>query len=241
MDGSGGRGMTGLQVGCAHGGADVVFWLPVLVSKPQRSTVSPMLYHATAMPDPDWWQALWPDPAAVIAKLGVQSTWYVIDLCCGDGLFTVPLAKIARKVVAIELDAVLLRQAQARVTQAGLTNCEFAEADADSIQAMAGPKTADMVLIANTFHGVPDKVELARTVAAVLRPGGRFMVINWHRRPREETTVLGQPRGPKTEMRVEPADVAAVVELSGFKAVGVIELPPYHYAAIFEKSTEAAA
>jgi ubiquinone/menaquinone biosynthesis C-methylase UbiE len=193
------------------------------------------------MPDPDWWKALWPHPAEVITKLGVQPTWYVIDLCCGDGLFTLPLAKIARQVMAIDIDPVMLRKAQARLAQAGLMNCNFVEADAGSIQEIAQPQSADLVLIANTFHGVPDKVSLVRTVAAVLRPRGRFVVINWHHRPREETTVLGQPRGPKTEMRMEPADVVGAVQPVGLTLAGVIELPPYHYAAMFERPTEAAA
>ena len=95
----------------------------------------------------------------------------------------------------------------------------------------------DLVLIANTFHGVPDKERLARAVAAVLKPGGRLSVINWHRRAREETVVLGQARGPKTEMRMEPGDVVAVIEPAGLKLARVADLPPYHYNAIFEKPT----
>jgi hypothetical protein len=35
-----------------------------------------------------------------------------------------------------------------------------------------------------------------------------------------------------------PADVAATVEPTGLKLAGVIELPPYHYGAIFEKPAE---
>jgi len=31
------------------------------------------------------------------------------------------------------------------------------------------------------------------------------------------------------------ADVAATVEPAGFKSVGVVELPPYHYSAGFQK------
>ena len=95
-------------------------------------------------------------------------------------------------------------------------------------------RPVDFVLMANTFHGVPDKARFARGVAAILKPGGRFAVINWHHRPREETTVLGKPRGPKTEMRMKPSDVAAEVETANLKLVDVIELPPYHYGAIFE-------
>ena len=56
-----------------------------------------------------------------------------------------------------------------------------------------------------------------------------------HRRPRDETIVLGQPRGPKTEMQMTPADAVTTVEPAGLKLAGVIELPPYHYAAIFAK------
>jgi hypothetical protein len=52
----------------------------------------------------------------------------------------------------------------------------------------------------------------------------------------EETLVLGQPRGPQTGMT--PADVAAAVEPAGFILACVVELPPYHYGAIFQKPTE---
>ncbi len=99
-------------------------------------------------------------------------------------------------------------------------------------------RPVDFVLIANTFDGVPDKLRLAGSVATVLKAGGRFAVINWHRRPREETTVLGKPRGPRTDMRMEPRDVVAAVEPAGLKLSEVIELPPYHYAAIFMKSRD---
>jgi hypothetical protein len=73
-------------------------------------------------------------------------------------------------------------------------------------------------------------------VAAILKPGGRFAIINWHRLPREETTVLGQPRGPKTEMRMTPSELAAAVEPAGLKLTRVIELHPYHYASLFDKA-----
>jgi hypothetical protein len=33
------------------------------------------------MPDPDWWQALWPEPEKVLFALGVRSSVDVVDLC----------------------------------------------------------------------------------------------------------------------------------------------------------------
>ena len=58
--------------------------------------------QGTEMPNAGWWEALWPDPAGVLGKVGIKSGMLVVDLCSGDGWFTLQIAKIARRVVAIE-------------------------------------------------------------------------------------------------------------------------------------------
>lgn len=82
------------------------------------------------MPDSDWWQALWPNPRDVILALGVEAHRDTVDLCCGDGLFTAPLAAVSRWVFAIDIDERMLEQAKKQVAGAGATNCEFLRADA---------------------------------------------------------------------------------------------------------------
>ena len=47
--------------------------------------------------------------------------------------------------------------------------------------------------------------------------------------------VLGQPRGPKTEMRMSPEEVKRVLEPADLRHTRTVELPPYHYGAIFER------
>ena len=183
------------------------------------------------MPDPDWWQSLWPDPKQVLAAVGIRADMEVVDLCCGDGLHGTPCAYVPSR----RRDRPRPGHAEGHTEQgcgSRATNCELIEGDAYAVAELVG-RPVDYVLIANTFHGVPDKPRLARGVAAILKPGGRFAVITWHRRPREQTTVLGQPRGPRTNMRMEAADVAATVGPSGLTLIDVIELPPYHYGAIF--------
>ena len=186
------------------------------------------------MPPAGWWEALWPDPAGVLASVGIQPGMDVIDLCSGDGWFTLPIAKLARHVAAIDIDAELLEVARHRLQEAGVTNCDFVAGDAYDLPKL-WPRPVDFIFMANAFHGVPDRDRLARSVAAVLRPGGKFAVVNWHPRPREETTILGEPRGPGTELRIGPEAVRLGVEPSGLRLADVVETPPYHYSAVFEK------
>lgn len=193
-------------------------------------------FTGTGMPDRDWWSALWPDPEGVLRKLGVAPGMTVVDLCCGDGYFTAPLAKLVEgRVYAVDLDPAMLERARAEVARAGATVRKWIRADARDLAGLF-PDNVDVVLLANTFHGVPDKTGLARGVAAVLEAGGTFAVVNWHPLPREKTVVLGQPRGPATELRMAPKQVRAVVEPAGFDLERVVELPPYHYGALFRRA-----
>jgi SAM-dependent methyltransferase len=189
---------------------------------------------ATGMPDRDWWSALWPDPEGVLRKLGVSSGMSVVDLCCGDGYFTAPLSRLVApgRVYALDLAPGMLDRAGEEVARHGANNCEFVLADAREL-AEHVPEPVDLVLLANTFHGVPEQTGLARRVFEVLKPGGRFTIVNWHPIPREETSVLGERRGPATEMRMSPEKTGAVVEPAGFELERVVDLPPYHYGAIF--------
>jgi len=186
------------------------------------------------MPEGGWWEALWSDPARVLRDAGVASGMEAIDLCCGNGWFTVPLCQMARRVIAIDVDRTLLDAAQASVRRAGASNCTFVESDAYELPRIVR-RPVDHVFLANAFHGVPDKPRLARAVHSVLKPGGLFAVVNWHARPRDETIVLGEPRGPATELRMTPEQTIRGIEPGGLRFRDQVEVSPFHYGAIFER------
>lgn len=193
----------------------------------------PGFFEGTGMPDPGWWEALWPDPAKVLESVGLKPGMDVVDLCSGDGWFTLKIAQAAKHVTSIDIDEKLLDVARIRLAESGATNCEFITGDAYDLAALV-PAKADFVFLANVFHGVPDRARLARSVRDTLRPGGKFAVVNWHMRPREQTTILGEPRGPATELRISPEQTIEPVVAAGLEFVGVVELPPYHYGAVFQ-------
>jgi ubiquinone/menaquinone biosynthesis C-methylase UbiE len=158
----------------------------------------------------------------------------VVDLCCGDGHFTEALVKMQRsEVYALDIDREMLTLAKVRTGN----TVRWIEADARALPAYL-PCNVDVVFMANTFHGVPEQTALARTVRTVLKPGGLFVVVNWHVATPGENKVLGQPRGPRKDLRMTPIDVSKIVEPSGLELIRVTELPPYHYGAIFQRPEE---
>jgi len=193
----------------------------------------PGLFQGTEMPTAGWWEALWPDPAKVLHAIGLVPGMDVVDLCSGDGWFTLQIAKIARHVVAIDLDPKLLNVAQLRLNEAGISNCNYVTGDAYELAKLV-PQRVDLVFMANAFHGVPDRLRLARAVRQVLKPSGRFAIVNWHQRPREETTVLGEPRGPRTELRMSPDRTVVAVERAGLDLLQFVDITSDHYVVGFD-------
>lgn len=191
-------------------------------------------FEGTEMPTAGWWEALWPDPAGVLRQIGLKPGLQVIDLCCGDGWFTLQIAKAAARVVAIDIDPDLLHVARRRLGEAGMTNCTYLSGDAYGVGAQRSTPV-DFVFMANAFHGVPDKPRLARAVRDALKPAGEFAIVNWHARPREETIVLGEPRGPRTELRMSPHATIEAAEVEGLKFARLVDVPPYHYAVMLER------
>ena len=191
-------------------------------------------FRNTAQPDRNWWAALWPDPEGALRALGIDGGT-LADVACGDGHFTLPAANLTEYVYAVDLDAELLACLEAALEERAVENVEPIEGDARELPSLL-PERVDTVLLANTFHGVDGRTGFAASVREALETDGRFAVVNWQDRPPEETTVLGEPRGPPVGLRMTPDETVEAVEPVGFEAVETAELDPYHYGAVFRRT-----
>jgi SAM-dependent methyltransferase len=194
-------------------------------------------FQNTGQPDWEWWGRLWPTPEATLRTIGLERGDVVAEACCGNGYFALPAARIVdpATVYAIDVDEDLLAELEDLTSLQALENVAGVHADAREL-ATALPEPVDVVLNANTFHGVDDATGFVDDARAALADDGRFVVVNWHDQPRSQTTINGVARGPPTELRCSPADTEAVVaDAGGFDVRERVELPPYHYAVVFEK------
>ena len=194
-------------------------------------------FQNTGQPDWDWWSRLWPTPGATLRTLGIAAGDTLAEVPCGNGYFALPAARITdpATVYGVDLDESVLAELSHLADQQGIETIEPMHGDARMLAELL-PERVDVVMVANTFHGVDDRAGFVREATSSLRPGGRLVVVNWRDRPRAETTVAGDPRGPPTELRMTPtATETVVVDSAEITLAARHELPPYHYGLVFER------
>ncbi|TKX80213.1 class I SAM-dependent methyltransferase [Halorubrum sp. SD626R] len=194
-------------------------------------------FRNTGQPDWDWWGRIWPTPGDTLRRLGLAPGDRVAEVGSGNGYFALPAARIAdpASAYAVDLDESLLAELEGLADAQGIDNVVPVRADARDLADLL-PEPVDLALFANAFHGVDDRAAFVAGVAAALAADGRFVVVNWRDRPREETAIAGEPRGPPTELRVGPEETRRAVEdASDLRLAREVDLPPFHYGLVFER------
>jgi SAM-dependent methyltransferase len=190
-----------------------------------------MKLRESGMPAEDYWETLL-DPEMILARFPLGSTTGdVVELGCGYGTFTVPLAqRIVGRVHAFDIDDAMLARTTTRAAVAGLTNISVAQRDVLALGYGLEHESCDAGLLFNILHG-ESPVELLRETVRVVRLGGIVAVIHWR-------TDIQTPRGPSRDIRpppdqiVEWSNAAGGLELTA----GPFELAPYHYGLTFTRT-----
>ena len=175
------------------------------------------------MPDEALWERLF-DVELSLDRLGITGLSNVVELGCGYGTFTVPVAKRIRGTLhAYDIDEAMVTRARKRAAGAGLANVVVETRDVLERGFGLPPKSQDGCLLFNILHH-DEPVAVLSAAADVVRPGGRLFVIHWRHDPRT-------PRGPELGIRPRPEQIVAWADETGAldPAAGVLDLPPWHF------------
>jgi len=114
--------------------------------------------------------------AFIAERLGLGEEARVLDLCCGIGRHTVPLAKRGFRMAGLDLDGEALEKAKVRAQKAGV-EITWHQADMRDIPYEG---VLDAVISWFTSWGFyesdEDDAQVLAAVAGALKPGGRFML-----------------------------------------------------------------
>lgn len=132
------------------------------------------------------------DELATLEQLGLDANTTVVDLGAGTGQFSLAVAAVVDRVVAVDVSAVMLDQLRAKLRHAGVENVECVNAGFLTYEHRGA--AADLVYSRYALHHLPDfwKALALRRMADVLRPGGilRLWDIVYGFEPAEAETAI---------------------------------------------------
>jgi ubiquinone/menaquinone biosynthesis C-methylase UbiE len=99
-----------------------------------------------------------------------------IDLACGPGTFTRPLAARVGRAIGADLTPAMVEKAKTEAARDGITNIEFTCADVCALPFADG--SADILSCGYAFHHMTDPDRALAEMARVALPGGRVAIID---------------------------------------------------------------
>ena len=108
------------------------------------------------------------------AGLANAKTMLAIDVACGPGTFTRPLAAHVRRAVGVDLTPALLEKARAKAARDAITNIEFIDGDAYALPFADG--VVGIVTCGYSIHHLTEPARALAEMARVLQPGGRVAI-----------------------------------------------------------------
>ena len=173
------------------------------------------------MPDEVYWESLF-DVPLVLSRLGIgESLGYVVELGCGYGTFSIPIARaIGGTLHTFDIDPAMVARTIARAAE--LPDARIVCQVRDVMEQGFGVTGVDAALVFNLLH-CDEPVGLFHHAADAVRPGGHVLVIHWR--------YGATPRGPSLAIRPRPEQIVAWAHETGRLQVegGTIDLPPWHY------------
>ncbi|MFL5310150.1 MAG: class I SAM-dependent methyltransferase [Myxococcales bacterium] len=172
------------------------------------------------MEDPS--RAEWQKPADVLRALALRPGQIVCDVGAGPGYFTFPIARAvgeAGHVYAADVEPRILEALRKRLRKNELRNVTPVLALEND--PLVPPASCDVILVVDTFHHFPDGPAYLRRLARSLRPGGRLVNIDFHKRE--------LPVGPPPEHKLTRDEFLAQAAAAGLALAQEHTFLPYQY------------
>ena len=175
--------------------------------------------YASRLDDPS--RDAWQKPEEVVALLECRLGDTVVDLGVGTGYFVRYLSRAVGdegRLLALDIEPTALDLVRARAEEEGLPNVEV-QVVAPNDPGLA-PRSADRVLVANTWHHIEGRVAYAKKLLAGLRRKGRLLIVDF---------TMESPIGPPADKRLTVDTVVRELEAAGFEAEILEETLPHQY------------
>lgn len=118
---------------------------------------------------------------ALIRRLDLKSGMTVIDVGCGPGRLTIPIALAVGptgKVLAVDIQEGMLNRVRKRANEAGCQNIDFLQTEAGSVSGYLPENSVDRALMVTMFGEIPKRMrrKTMQEIYELLKPGGLLSI-----------------------------------------------------------------
>lgn len=172
-----------------------------------------------------------------LLKHGLEPGATVCDVGAGTGLLVGGLAAAVRPdgtVEAVELSPVFTAHLTRRAKAEGLNNVRASQCTERELG--LGPGTVDLALCVDVYHHFEYPRTFCKSIRRALRPGGRFVVVDFHRDPAKMVAPSHRGSWVLEHVRADKATFIAEIEQAGFKLIAEPAVPELreNYVLVFE-------
>jgi ubiquinone/menaquinone biosynthesis C-methylase UbiE len=148
------------------------------------------------------------DPFRILSHCPVNPRDTVVDIGCGPGFFTLPLAKflVNGKVFALDTSDEMVKACQSRLDGARMGNVEVLKCGEYDFP--VPPDSVDGLFIAFVVHHPSDRERFLTAAKGMLKPGGWCFIMEWHKKETES--------GPPQEKRISPDELRQIARDAGY-------------------------
>ena len=186
----------------------------------------------SGMPDEAYWNSLFDIPR-IVDWLNIKNlSAPIVEVGCGYGTFTVPVAKLTDvEVYAFDIEPFMIETAQRNAQRDGIRNVSFLLRDVVGDGTGLESGSVGMVLLFNILHFDERRI-LLEEACRVLRPNGVVAIIHWRKD-------IPTPRGPSVHTRPDQQMILdSILGLDLHFNGNSRFLEPYHWGIQLTKSNK---
>ena len=158
-------------------------------------------------------------PAKIFEAIGAKEGMTVCEIGAGSGELSIAVAKLvgeSGRVFTSELGDDRVKGLQAAIKKSGLAHVTVVTGDA--VKTNFPDAGCDALFMRNVYHHFADPAAMNRSIAAALKPGARYAVVDFMPPPGSEAKDPAD-RGKDGSHGVGPESVSRELKDAGFEAV----------------------
>jgi len=169
------------------------------------------------------------NPEEILKQIDIRNNMHIADFGCGNGYFSIPMAKIADQGLVYAFDIIKdsLEVVNSKAKLDDISNIETVHCNLENLNgSKLNDESVDLVLLRNILFQSQKKSEIIKETKRVLKNGNRLVVVEW---------IKDSSLAPKDGWLISKEEVQQLIKMEGFDLEKELEMDKHHYGLVFRK------